>query len=375
MKISIDTRTIEPGDIFIPIKGPNFDGHDFIKDAIKRGARILDVNIEEYAKKYRKKLKCKVIGITGSAGKTTVKDMLFYVLSEKYKVSRTHENENNEIGVPLTILKADSDTDILIVEMAIRRKGEMKRHTSIVCPDYVVITNIGLTHAELMKTQKDIAKAKAEIFKKPLSWQKSNRKAFLNFGSEFYPFLKKKAEAAQFTVLPFEGIDKPDSNINLCYKVAKQFGLSDEQISNGLNKFKPSSKRLNISQRKEIKIIDDSYNANPDGVIFAIEYMSRFKGRKILVLGSMLELGVYSKKEHLNVLENAIESGFSCVFTYGKEFLEIETKDWPVYKFESKDKMHKQLLGEIKQGDNVLIKGSRGMKMEETVELLKNTYE
>ena len=164
---SIDTRTLEPGDIFIPIKGPRFDGRDFIDDAIKKGARVLDVDLAKFATNYRKKLKCYVIGVTGSAGKTTVKDLLTAILSQKYNVVSTSQNQNNEIGVPLTLLKADHQTDILIVEMAMRNLGDMTYLTKMVRPTHTVITNIGLSHIELLKTQRNVAKAKSEIFERP----------------------------------------------------------------------------------------------------------------------------------------------------------------------------------------------------------------
>ena len=157
MDICTDSRQIKPGQIFIPIQGPNFDGRKFIDEAVRKGAQILDVNLEDYAKKYRKKLKCHVIGITGSAGKTTAKDMLYYVLSQKFNVIRTEENQNNEIGVPLTILKADSSTDILIVEMGMRKRGEIAQLTRMVRPTHTVITIIDNAHIEILKTQRNIA--------------------------------------------------------------------------------------------------------------------------------------------------------------------------------------------------------------------------
>ena len=125
MKVSIDSRTIEPGDYFIPVKGTHFDGRDFIPEVVEKGGNVLDVDLFSYAKKYRKRLSAKVIAVVGSAGKTTVKDMLYSVLSMSFNVVKTHENQNNEFGVPLTLLAADEETEFLIVEMGLRKKQDL----------------------------------------------------------------------------------------------------------------------------------------------------------------------------------------------------------------------------------------------------------
>jgi UDP-N-acetylmuramyl pentapeptide synthase len=143
----------------------------FIEDVIKKGGKVLNVDLFEYAKSYRKKLNCKVIAITGSAGKTTAKDMISSVLSQHYSVTKTHENQNNEFGVPLTLLSADAKTDFLVVEMGMRKKGDIAFLTKIVQPDVVIITNIGLTHIEFFKNQRQLCLGKAEIFRNALAWQ------------------------------------------------------------------------------------------------------------------------------------------------------------------------------------------------------------
>lgn len=371
MKVKIDSRTLEPGDIYIPVKGKNFDGHDFILDALNKGAKVMDVDLTSYAKSYRKKLNCKVIGVTGSAGKTTVKDLLASVLGQKFNVVKTKENLNNEIGVPLTVLQADFDTDILIVEMAMRNKGEIRHLAQIAKPTHAVITSIGMTHVELLKTQRNIALAKAEIFTKALKWEPSPRYAFINFSTPYYDLLKKKAETNGFSVFPFDGQDKPDQNINLCYQVGRHFGLSQDEILSGLSQYQSSSHRLKIIKKNTFILIDDTYNANPDGVLFSLQYLRRFSGRKILVLGDMLELGEFSEKEHLSIGPLAAEHGIDLIFTLGKHsavLSNLSSDDLPVYSFANKQELHDHLIPEIKSGDVVLIKGSRGMKLEETVD-------
>ncbi|MDD5456458.1 MAG: UDP-N-acetylmuramoyl-tripeptide--D-alanyl-D-alanine ligase, partial [Candidatus Margulisbacteria bacterium] len=176
MKFSIDSRTIQPGDIFIPVKGENFDGHAFIKEVLAKGAaKVLDVDLARYTAYYRQnKIKAKVIGVTGSAGKTTVKDMITAVLRTRYKVHKTKENENNEIGVPLTLLNSSLDCDFIVVEMAMRKKGEILGLAEIARPDYVLISSIGSTHIEFLGSKRNIALAKAEIFR----FQKQKEKTY-----------------------------------------------------------------------------------------------------------------------------------------------------------------------------------------------------
>jgi len=375
MRVSIDSRTIQPGDTFIPIKGETHDGHDFIKEALNKGARVLDVDIADYARKYRKKLNCHVIGITGSAGKTTVKDMLAALLAQKYKVVKTQENQNNEIGAPLTILQADANTDIIIVEMGMRKKGDLSYLSKIVRPTHVVVTGVGLTHIEYFKNQKALALAKAEIFGKLLKSSQKDRYAFINFQSPHYQLLKRKAEKENFLLFPYQGSDKPDQNMNLCYEVGRHFNLNQEEIQKGLANYRASSHRLNVINLKSITIVDDTYNSNPDGVIFALQYIQRFTGRKILVLGDMLELGKYAAQEHQKIVEYAINANISLMYTYGQETSFITSNELPIYNFKDKETLHKNLTTEIKPGDILLIKGSRSLKMEETVEFLKHQYD
>ncbi len=375
MDISIDTRTLKKGQWYIPIKGPHFDGKEFIPEALEKGARILDVDLPSYAKKYRKKLRCQVIGVTGSAGKTTIKDMLYYILKQKFNVVRTLENENNEIGTPLTLLRADDTTDILIVEMGMRQKGEIKYLAQIVRPTHVVITSIGMSHVELLKTQRNIACAKAEIFCPKQQWEHHPRYAFLNYNTPYYSLLKKKAEKQGFQLFPFKGQDKVDTNVNLCYTIGRHFGISDEEISQGLAEYQPSHHRLRIHKLgNNITLVDDTYNANPDGVIYALQFIKRFKGRKILVLGDMLELGKDSESEHQKIIQYVIDNEISCLFTYGKESEKMHSDQISIAHFLDKKSLNKQLCDELKSGDILLVKGSRGMKMEETVDYVKQHH-
>lgn len=370
-RISIDSRTLVPGDIFIPVKGATHDGHAFIPEAIKKGAQILDVDIPSYAKRYRRKLRCQVIGITGSAGKTTCKDLLYSVLSQRYTVIKTQENQNNELGAPLTVLRADDTTDILIVEMGMRGRGQIRQLSQIVRPSHAVITNIGLSHIELLGTQRRIALAKSELFLHPISWETKSRYAFLNHKTAYYDLLVQKASQRGFHVLPFGGEDRPEQNISLCFTVGRHFGLSDEQIQTGISQYQGSAHRMVRHVCKEVLLIDDSYNANPDGVAYALESFKRYSGRKILVLGEMRELGTYSKKAHDAVIPQAIEAGVSLIFCMGAETAHLMSEDISITHFDSLDQLNHALFQEIKSGDVILVKGSRGVRLETTVAYLK----
>jgi UDP-N-acetylmuramoyl-tripeptide--D-alanyl-D-alanine ligase len=375
MNVSIDTRTIQKGDYFIPIKGPNFDGRDFIPDAIAKGAHILDVDIVKYAKKYRKKLKCRVIGITGSAGKTTMKDMLASILSQRFNVVKTQENQNNEIGVPLTVLRADADTDVLIVEMAIRKQNDMPLLAKIVCPTDVIITGIGMTHIELLKTQKNIAKSKAKIFQPPKKWESPDRKAFINYSSPYTEIVSEKAKKSGYKVFPFTGDDKPEQALNAAVLVAKHFGLGDSEIEAGLAAYTPSSHRLNWLKFGTITLIDDTYNANPDGVEYALHVLKRKTGRKIFVLGDMGELGETSESAHQQVEKLCVDAGVQLLATVGTLSKNIHSNTVERVHFSHNSELAKFLKNEIKSGDTVLLKGSRSMTLEEVVKELSNYFE
>jgi len=370
MKVSIDSRTIEPGDYFIPVKGPHVNGRDFIPDAIQKGGRLLDVDIHAFTKKYRKKLSCAVVAITGSAGKTTTKDILYSVLSRKYKVVKTKENQNNEYGVPLTLLSAEADTDICLVELGMRKKKDIDFLTRLVRPTHVIITNIGLAHIEFFKSQKELATAKSEIFLPPCAWENKSRTAFINFSTPFAEKLTNKARGYAYNVIGFSGKTYMDTTVNLCYEVGHHFSISDEDIQAGIASYESSKHRLSVSRHKGATIIDDTYNSNPDGVRYALEFLRRHEGRKILVFGDMLELGSMSEQAHKAVIEQALDAGVDILFTYGNESRVMVSEDLSTMHFDSKETLVALLRSEIKSGDVILVKGSRGLKMETIIEEL-----
>ena len=208
--ISIDSRTVKPGELFIPIKGPNFDGHDFIEEARKKGALVLNVKdgnkaLQKLAKEQRTKFKIPIIGVTGSVGKTTTKDMLASILAQEKLTLKNEENYNNEIGVPLTLLKLNKKHKYAVIEMAMQGLGEIELLANIVRPNIAIITNIGEAHLEFLKNKKNVAKAKAEIFK----YQTKKDFAIINADDEFFGNLSKAAKQKS-KVVTFGIIKKAD---------------------------------------------------------------------------------------------------------------------------------------------------------------------
>lgn len=427
MKVSIDTRTLEPGDIFIPVKGKNFDGHNFIEEAKKKGAsQILDVDLGEFAQKYRQKFKIPVIAITGSTGKTTTKDMVASVLAQKFKVLKNEENFNNEIGLPLAILKLEKEHQALVVEMAMRRPGEIKYLAKIAKPQIGLITNIGLAHVELLKTRENISRAKSELLevlaenfrpsgglKKPV--------IILNSDDDFFKTLAKKAQKLKLTVKTFGLKGKPDCSagkivhslkgVDFVLKMAGEeieahlgqpgrhnvynalaaacaglaLGVSFKKIKKGLEEFRPSSQRMEIFETEKYRIINDTYNANPDSVRAALEilknqtdFLGRPKPRKIAVLADMLELGKFSRAAHRQVGEFLAESGINILVAIGENSfyttqgsLNAGLAAKNIYHFRNNQEAIEPLKKILVRGDVILVKGSRAMKMEEIVGTLK----
>lgn len=429
--VSIDSRKIKPDTLFIAIKGNHFDGHNFVKDAIRKGASAILINekrlshfnnvkvpvvtvkdtelaLGEIAKVWRKKLNAKIIGITGSSGKTTVKDMLSEMLSYKYRVNKTEANNNNHIGVPLTILNTDETHQVLIAELGTNHFGEIPYTASILTPDYSLITNIGNSHLEFLKTKYGVWREKSFLFNETI---KNGGKVFLNYDDPIikakhsqhgkyttYGFsgkvdirgkiksftddgkpvieIKHKNRNYEFT-LPVYGEQSAKNFLAAC-SVALNLGLTADEIKNSVQNLKASAGRLSVQNYKNFILIDDTYNANPDSTKTAIELVSKIKTfrRKIIFLGDMLELGNNSIKLHEGLKETIIKSGIDEVYTIG-----------PMMKYLNKILIQAQIIAEHFSNrkalvnhiesltfDNsvTLVKGSRGMRMEEFLLRIKN---
>lgn len=382
--VSTDTRTIQPGDLFIPLIGEKYDGKKFIPDALKKGAAVLEAKdglqaLQRLAAYHRSKFKIPVIGITGSVGKTTTKDMLASILSQKFPVLKNEENFNNQIGVPLTLLKLRKKHRTAVIEMGMQRAGEIAELTKIVRPTIAIITNIGEAHLEFLKTKKKVVSAKAEIF----NLLRKNDYAVINQDDEYFEHLKNRVkghrvitfgilEKADVTTKDLSGIKFPLPGEHNIYNAlaaiaaAKILKIKKASSKKGLENFKPSSKRMEVVNREDgVKIINDTYNANPQSMAAALRTLASIEGRKIAVLGEMLELGKRARSAHQRILRLAHHLKIDRVFTLGEL--------WPAISHAEKNK--KNLIKKLKKyiclHDIILVKGSRAMRMEEVVNALR----
>ena len=422
--VSTDTRKIEEGTMFIALKGENFNGNNYVLEAFNKGAKIAivdevkcDLNelkedmalikvqntgraLMDLAKFYREKLGLKVVGITGSAGKTSTKDLVAAVLSDKYKVFKTKGNFNNEIGLPLMILELDSTYDVAILEMGMRGLGQIRELAEIASPDLGIITNIGISHIEILKTRENILKAKMEIatfFDKNNTLVVCGNDDFLGalpeaeykivktgVGENFKIGAKNIALeelSSKFTVYDGEkeeefSLDMPGehniSNLMLGIAIAKELGVSFEEMKRGLKNIEATSMRLELIKKDGFSILNDCYNSSPVAVKSAIDVMKNIEGkRRIAVLGTMRELGHKSEEAHEEIGKYAKENGIEKVLCFGdfsENIKEGYGEGCTVY--ENKEELIKDLLNIICEGDIILVKASRSLKFEEITKAL-----
>lgn len=423
--VSIDSRKIQPGELFIALKGERFDGHKFIAEVIHAGAGAImvmeDISIPTeipvikvqdtlsalgaIAGYHRRRFSIPVIGITGSNGKTTTKDLVAAVLSERFSVIKTEANFNNEIGLPLTLLRISNTTDVAVVEMGMRGLGQIKQLAGITQPTVGIVTNVGLTHLELLETQENIAKAKAELVQalpvdglailngddlmvRKMSSLTKARSLYYGMDApklDFRASQIKHIENGSMFKVTIKNEQELDLQVSIpgrhnvlntlaAVAVAQEFGISDEEIRKGLQKSKITEKRLNIITKNGYIIIDDTYNASPSSVKAALDVLKNYqKGyRKIAVLADMLELGDSAAAIHNEIGEYAGTIGVDQLFAFGNlasEYIigfESISKDKGSF-FTSKTELISALKNFITSGDTILVKGSRSMKMEEIV--------
>lgn len=429
--VSIDSRKIKKNSLFIAVKGEKFDGHNFINAAVKNGASAVMINknslkkindldvaviavpdtiksLGDIAKVWRSKLSAKVIGLTGSNGKTTTKEMIAALLSKKYRVNKTEANNNNHIGVPLTILSTNSNHQILVAECGTNHFGEIAYTANILQPDYALITNIGDSHLEFLNDRSGVLKEKAALFevtshRKGKLFINSDDPLINNFSKKFrrkigYGFnskadikgkimsfdsigrakVKIKNKAQQFTVsVPIIG-ESGAKNFLAAAAVALEFGLTSEEILKASRGIRSTDKRLNIKIFKTFSLLDDTYNANPDSMRASISVLAAYKNRrrKIAILGDMFELGRNSKNFHEELAEFIKTIHIDEVYTIGNMMKYFNKKllgySAVAEHFETKDLLKKYLKKLNLHNSVILVKGSRGMKMEEFVSLLKS---
>ncbi|WP_029522656.1 UDP-N-acetylmuramoyl-tripeptide--D-alanyl-D-alanine ligase [Persephonella sp. KM09-Lau-8] len=411
-KFCIDSRKISQDMFFVPIKGVRFDGHQFIEDAIKKGASgyfsqidknidggiLVDDTLKALTKVgiyKRKKLK-KAIGITGTSGKTTTKEILRFLLSQFFNTYSTPGNYNNEIGVPLTLANIPENSEIGIFEFGARKKGDIKKLVDISQPEIRILTAIGHGHTEVFGSLEEVIKGKGEIFEggeiailpySLLKHYKLDNK--ITFGFEDDADIQIKDIKIDFEGT--EGILKIDNkllkikipainkaviyNSAIGAAVLKYLEIDIEKGLKVLSEFQMPEGRGRLTKIKNIQIIDDTYNANPLSVKNAIDTISSLQGFKIVVLGDMLELGKESQKLHAEIGEYIVKKNINLAIFYGEKMrwtYEKAKKYIPSFYFEDKTKIAEEILKHKDKSPVVLIKGSRGMKMEEVIEILRN---
>jgi len=386
--ISTDTRSLKRGDLYIPLTGKRFDGRKFISEALKKGAAVLEVKnglkaLQDLAAYHRSKFDIPIIGVTGSVGKTTTKDMIAAILSREMPCLKNEENINNEIGVPLTLLKLTKKHKVAVIEMAMQGLGEIELLAKIAQPTISVVTNIGESHLEFLKTKRNVAKAKAEIFK----YQTKDGYAVINADDEFFAALRSNIKCQRSNVCTFGIIEKAKItpkelkriklpvpgehniyNALAAIAVAKILKLKKSSIKKGLESFRPSSKRWDVINRPDgVKIINDTYNANPQSMTAALKVLAWLSGRKIAVLGDMFELGKRTKPAHQKIGQLSRKLGVDILMSIGN----LSKPMMADHHFAGKPAAIKKLKQLIKPGDRILVKASRGMKLEDIVEAIR----
>lgn len=424
-EISTDTRNLPEGCLFVAIKGERFDGHDFIPKAIEAGAAAVLSEKEipgcpcvvvgntrkaylELAGYYRRKLSPQLVGITGSVGKTTTKEMTALVLSEKFNCLKTQGNLNNEIGLPKTLFTMDRSHEAAVIEMGMSDFGEISRLSGAAAPTIGIITNIGFSHIENLGTQEGILKAKLEILDgmekdaplivngddtrlSPLKEKLSSDRPVYRFGidnteCDFRAVNIKEFGAITMFDVCFDGklysAEIPCAGRHNVLNALAAFctgilaGMNGDEIVSALKKYKPDAMRQNIVKRGGNTVIIDCYNASPDSMKASLGVLAGLEsdGRKIAVLGDMLELGDSSEKLHRLVGEYAAQAAPDLLLCYGKdaEFISREAGKNGIKTFFTPDKavLAEKIKSFVKEGDVLLFKASRGMKLEEVIESL-----
>ncbi len=426
--ISIDSRTLKKGDFFIPLKGENFDGHNFIDEALRKGARgflmetqnsklktqnfkdkvVIQVEntrraLGDIALCYRKLFSIPLIAITGSAGKTMTKEMVSSLLSRKFSVLKSPGNFNNDIGLPLTLIQIDKKKEILILEMGISRKGEMERLCEIASPNFGLITAIYPAHLGFFKSQKEIALEKGKLL------NCLNKEAFLNQDSRYFSTfsqrcpvkfrtfgIRKRADffgtrithgekGIKFLLNDKLPIFLPVHASFLVYNalgaiaIAKEFGILDKEIQKTLSSFSPISHRFSLYSFDGVKVIDDTYNANPASFRMAVKELKRIPSkRRIVVSAEMKELGRFKEEMHYK-LGKFLSKNSDILFVIGEGAREIYkgAKDGGLshnFFYKEKREAAERLKKIIREGDLILIKGSRANKLEEICSIISSIH-
>ena len=415
--VTIDSRKAKDS-VFVCIKGERLDGHDFIENALENGAaavisekeaegRIILVKdtltaFQKIAEAYAKKFDIPKIGVTGSVGKTTTKELLASVLKEKYVTFKNEANLNSQTGVPMTLLRLDKSYEAAVIEMGMSRFNEMDRLARTVRPTMAVYTNIGESHIEFLGSKEGIFKAKTEMLKylgedapiiingdDPILIKlKDMRKNVIlcGFGSECdvkaENVEEKGFEGSEFDIVYNRErtkafIPAPGKhmilNALIAFAVGKTLGLTNEEASRGISSYIPADGRMKIINTGKLTLLSDAYNANPTSMKASIDIALSKQGRKVLILGDMYELGKNSEEYHRSV--GAHTKGADLVIavgTLGKDiFRAANNNGTDAVWFETRDDLHKALPELLKNGDTVLVKASHGLRLDITAEFIE----
>lgn len=421
--ISTDTRQLPEGCLFLALRGAKFDGHDFVGQAIEAGAvaAVTDTQIGDFpcvvvkhtgqalldiAGYYRDLFRIPLVGVTGSVGKTTTKEMIACVLSEKFSTLKTAQNFNNEIGMPKTLFGLTKEHGAAVIEMGMNHFGEISRMSGSAKPTMAVITNIGYSHIEHLGSQEGILKAKLEM----LEGMKADAPLIVSADDPMLCDLGQKLErpVLTYSVSPKDGVDvyaddiKEDDGVTTftihhaenailavlptvgihnvknalaAYIVGILAGMTPQEIVCGLAKYQPTGNRQNIQEKNGQTVIADCYNASPDSMRAALGVLKNYPctGRKAAVLGDMLELGEHSDMLHAKVGEMAKDAEPDLLFCYGSAAKHIAANAGTkaeIFCTEDAEIMIEKLRETLREGDCVLFKASHGMHLEKMIEAL-----
>ena len=412
--ITTDSREIQENDLYIALKGERVDGHSFLGSVEKSGASVALVSqinedldfqqiegddplsmIGNIANAWRNQFDIHVIGITGSNGKTSTKDLLVHVLQSSYKVHATEGNFNTTIGLPLTLLQLDDEHSVSVLEMGASVPGEIKALSQIAEPTHGIITNIALTHLEGFGSIETITEEKSALFR-----ALENGISFVNLADDKVASLEISGEKVTFGLTPdcdfpadihqeedgsltliLDAHDIPTGSQNLSFiknsiavsAIAVTLGVEWDNVIERIQSFTPPSGRCQVKQFDDITVIDDTYNANLISSLAALDYLKAFSGngRRIFVFGDMFELGPTSHEQHRKVGKKCTELGLDGVFTLGENTIHTDSalnSGIDHKHFDSHDELIHSLKDLIHSGDKILFKGSRGMTMEKVIQ-------
>lgn len=417
-EICTDSRKATKNSVFFALQGESFDGNKYAQKALEAGCKgaviddssfdkgdgyylVEDVlkTLQDIAKYHRNKYTIPVVAITGSNGKTTTKELISSVLSEKFEVLSTKGNLNNHIGVPLTLLKLRKEHEIAIVEMGANHPREIKMLCEMAKPGYGIITNIGKAHLEGFGSFEKLKSAKFELYD---YIRKNQGKLFCNRSNQIltsYPYLNEievmdyysggeRKPAVEIKELnPFLRVtiqNKVQSdiqtslvgeynaeNILAAYTIGMYFGVNDSEIAHAIHSYVPQNNRSQLKETFSNKIILDAYNANPTSMKYALEnFMKVTKGRRFLILGDMLEMGEYACEEHDHILSFIVKSAIDNVMLVGEAFYQFKDRVPQYLFFSNTGEAIEHLKKNPVRNYNILIKGSRGIQLEQIVKYL-----